>query len=162
MCVVEWKERTARPLYLYVASVSCAQVRHCTAMNRHHRDRGNQGVCQLFVPVLQPLDELGHLQTVLALFALMNSLVWVTVIWRTLRENRNKDKYSQLFSKYPLFSKRAIIYTEWSWYDKVQERSAITFMFNTEECPVQSSKVIFDQVLFVTLFNENKLLLLIV
>lgn len=67
-------------LYLYMASIGGAQVRHCAAMDGHHGYRGNQGVRQLSVPVLQPLDELGHLQAVLALFALMDSLMWVAVV----------------------------------------------------------------------------------
>lgn len=79
-------------LYLYVASVGSAQVCHCAAMDRHHSDRGNQGVCQLFVPVLQPLHKLGHLQAVLALFPFMDSLMWVTVIRWTLQKETKLDK----------------------------------------------------------------------
>lgn len=60
-----------------MAAVGSAQVHHRTAMDRHHADGGNQSVRQLLVPVLQPLDELGHLQAVLALLALVDSLVWI-------------------------------------------------------------------------------------
>ncbi len=67
-------------LYLHVASVRRAQVRHRAAAHRHHRDGGNQGVGQLFVPVLQPLDKLGDLQAVLALYAFVDSLMWVAVV----------------------------------------------------------------------------------
>lgn len=67
-------------IYLDVASVGGAKVRYSAAMDRHHGDRGYQGVSQLFVPELQPLDKLGHLQAVLALFAFMDSLVRVAVV----------------------------------------------------------------------------------
>lgn len=67
-------------IYLDVASVGGAKVRYSAAMDGHHGDRGYQGVSQLFVPELQPLDKLGHLQAVLALFAFMDSLVRVAVV----------------------------------------------------------------------------------
>lgn len=47
--------------YLDVSSVCGAEVRYRTPVDRYHVDRGHQGVGQLLVPVLQPLDKLGDL-----------------------------------------------------------------------------------------------------
>lgn len=66
-------------LYLDVASVGGSQVRHCAAVDGHHGDGGDQGVGELFVPVLQPLDKLGYLQAVHALLPLVD-LMLVAVI----------------------------------------------------------------------------------
>lgn len=68
-----------------MSSVCGAEVRYRTPVDRHHVDRGDQGVGQLLVPVLQPLDELGDLQAVLAFFAFVDSLVRVTIIGRALQ-----------------------------------------------------------------------------
>lgn len=70
-------------------SVCGAEVRHCAPVDRYHVDRGDQGVGQLLVPVLQPLDKLGDLQAVLAFFAFVDSLVWVAIVGRGL-ENETK------------------------------------------------------------------------
>lgn len=73
-----------------MSSVCGAEVRHCAPVDRHHVDRGDQGVGQLLVPVLQPLDELGDLQAVLAFLPLVDSLVRVTIVGRAL-QNQSKD-----------------------------------------------------------------------
>lgn len=75
--------------YLDVSSVCGAEVRYCAPVDRYHVDRGDQGVGQLLVPVLQPLDKLGDLQAVLAFFAFVDSLVWVTIVGGAL-ENEAK------------------------------------------------------------------------
>lgn len=72
-----------------MSSFCGAEVRYCAPVDRYHVDRGDQGVGQLLVPVLQPLDKLGDLQAVLAFFAFVDSLVWVTIVGRAL-ENETK------------------------------------------------------------------------
>lgn len=84
-------------LYLYVASVGRAQVCHRAAVHLYHVDGGDQGVCQLLVPVLQPLHKLGHLQAVLALFPFVDSLVWVAVIGRALPQRKQQSGGMRLF-----------------------------------------------------------------
>lgn len=76
-------------LYLDVSSICGAEVRHGAAVDRHHGDRGNQGVRQRLLPVLQPLDKLGDLQAILAFFPLVDSLVRVTII-RGALENQTE------------------------------------------------------------------------
>lgn len=63
-----------------MAAVRSTQVGHRAAVHLRHVDGGEQRVAQLLVPVLQPLHKLGHLQPVVALPALVDPLVGVTVI----------------------------------------------------------------------------------
>lgn len=58
-------------------------------MDRNHGDRGHQGVRQLLLPVLQPLDKLGDLQPILALFPFVDSLVWITIIRGALENEKD-------------------------------------------------------------------------
>lgn len=79
--------------YLDVSSVCGAQVGDCAPVDRYHVDRGNQGVGQLLVPVLQPLDKLGDLQAVLAFFAFVDSLVRGAIVGRALeKETKGMNK----------------------------------------------------------------------
>lgn len=66
--------------YLDVSSVCGAEVPYCAAVDRNHGDRGDQGVGQLLLPVLQPLDKLGDLQAILAFSPFVDSLVWIAII----------------------------------------------------------------------------------
>lgn len=85
-----------------MSSVCGAEVRYRAPVDRHHVDRGDQGVGQLLVPVLQPLDELGDLQAVLAFFAFVDSLVWVTIIGRALQnETKGMKKKTESLGHLP-------------------------------------------------------------
>lgn len=143
-------------LYLYVPSVCSAQVCHCTAMDRQHSDRRNQGVRQLFVPVLQPLDKLGHLQVVLALFTFMDSLMGIAVVWWGLQRNQKawlerKKKSLQRAPRITNYAVTIIVERMFliavagmiSIWHKVQPKNVSNtsvVMFNTEEHPLQSSE----------------------
>lgn len=63
-----------------MAAVCSAEVGHCAAVHLGHVYGGEQRVAQLLVPVLQALYKLGHLQPVVALLALVDPFVGVTVI----------------------------------------------------------------------------------
>lgn len=76
-------------LYLDVSSVCGAEVPYCAAVHRSHGDRGHQGVRQLLLPVLQPLDKLGDLQAILALFPFVDSLVWIAIIRGALENEKD-------------------------------------------------------------------------
>lgn len=84
-----------------MAAVGGAQVRHSPAVYRHHSDGRDQGVGQLFVPVHKPLEELGHLQAVLALLAFVDSLVRAAVVRCTLSEKEGEEKGSSLKRRNP-------------------------------------------------------------
>lgn len=76
-------------LYLDVSSICGTEVPYCAAVDRIHGDRGDQGVGQLLLPVLQPLDKLGDLQAILALFPFVDSLVWITIIRGALEKEKD-------------------------------------------------------------------------
>lgn len=85
------QNRTTRSLlrYLDVSPICGAEVPYCAAVDRNHGDRGDQGVRQLLLPVLQPLDKLGDLQAILAFFPFVDSLVWITIIRGALENEKD-------------------------------------------------------------------------
>lgn len=92
------QNRTTRSLLLYldVSSICGAEVSYCAAVDRNHGDRGDQGVRQLLLPVLQPLDKLGDLQAILAFFPFVDSLVWITIIRGALENEDSMNKAESL------------------------------------------------------------------
>lgn len=92
-----FRGKSRRP-HLYVASICCSEVRHSASVNWNHIDRSDQGVNQVFVPELQPLNRVGQLKAVHALLPFMDPFVWVAVVWGTLQRNHKKKKYRYIFS----------------------------------------------------------------